>query len=331
MSQDIFCFDIHNQISNEFLFGNSEIFKDNNCLDLSNIKNQSQYSFNNLFLSNSFMNLKNEESEKEKERDIKLNNDIYISNNINNNIFYQNNNFDNSLKINNNFNNNYCIKVSQYIPFNENHKFEELFLNASLNYENNLFNFNEKNNNTYIINKNNKSNLLNNNNNKNDINKNNLDSDNNFYKNEMKEIVNLINEDENENNNKNKDSNFSQNIKIEISNNNKKNIKHKRKIRKKNTNKLSQIIQYGHPKRIIYKTMKQKLNIHKKLDLECRNDTILLIYSISKLKNLLKNIISKEDIKDEIFIQRIQNLYRNSILSLQHREYAQDITGYKLI
>ena len=127
MSQDIFCFDIHNQISNEFLFGNSEIFKDNNCVDLSNIKNQSQYSFNNLFLSNSFMNLKNEESEKEKERDIKLNNDIYISNNINNNIFYQNNNFDNSLKINNNFNNNYCIKVSQCIPFNENHKFEEAY------------------------------------------------------------------------------------------------------------------------------------------------------------------------------------------------------------
>ena len=35
MSQDIFCFDIYNQISNEFLFGNSEIFKDNNFFELS--------------------------------------------------------------------------------------------------------------------------------------------------------------------------------------------------------------------------------------------------------------------------------------------------------
>ena len=74
--------------------------------------------------------------------------------------------------------------------------------------------------------------------------------------------------------------------------------------------------------------MKQKLNMHKKLDLECRNDTIHLIYSISKLKNILKNVLSKENVNVKI---RIQNIYKNSIFYLQHREYAQDITGYNLI
>ena len=330
MNSDVFCHDIHNQL-NEFIFDNSEIIKDNNYSELlNNIKNQSSqtinyinhFQFNNFYLSNSLFNIKNEsktESDKEKETDIKLN----INNNINNNNFYHiqnNNNMDNNLKINNNF-----------FPFNESNN-KMLYDDCLLNNECNIFNFIENNNinmNMNLINRNNKSNNLFNNN-KNDLNinffnNNDIDSENNTNNNEIKNKNNndkVDDEDEKNDNYKSDESLINKKIINLIG---KRKIK---KINKKNAIKVNQVIKYGHPKAIIYKTMKQKLNIHKKLDLECRNDTILLIYTISKLKNILKNILSKENIKDKI---RIQNIYKNSILSLQHREYAQDITGYNLL
>ena len=195
-----------------------------------------------------------------------------------------------------------------------------LYDNFLFNYENNFFNF-KINNNKNVINKNNKSNiLLNNNKNKNDLN-NNIDFDNSINN---KEIENKNNKDEDKKNNnyKSEKSLFVKNI-INLIGKRK-----TKKIKKRITFKENQIIKYGHPKAIIYKTMKQKLNMHKKLDLECRNDTIQLIYSISKLKNILKNVLLKENVNAKI---RIQNIYRNSIFYLQHREYAQDITGFNLI
>ena len=356
MSRDIFCFDISNHLCNTEISGNTEIFNDNiDDLSDNNQKNLEKQKLNlfstNYHLDNSFINIKNEsvtDSDKEEEEK-ELNIDIINNNNINNNFFYGiynniNNNIDNNFIINSNSNKNVCncccscLKCSQNIPFNEKQfkiPYEDLFLNSSLNYDNNLLNLNENGKYINYFNKNNQTFLLsNNNNNKIETNNNiflniNLDLDKNNINN--KDIDNTNNVEERNNNHiiikeKNYNSSMIINNKININLSSKRIIK-----RRKKENKINQIILYGHPNRIIYKTMKQKLNIHKKLDLECRKDTILLIYSIAKLKKIFKKILSKKNITDKIYFQRIQNIYKNSILSLQHREYAQDITGYKLI
>ena len=87
----------------------------------------------------------------------------------------------------------------------------------------------------------------------------------------------------------------------------------------------------GHPKKRFFKTMKQKLNLHKKLDPECRNDTILIIYTLSKLKNIIKRLESNNKIKNKNSFERMKTLYKNYIINLQHKEYAQNIIGYNLI
>ena len=353
MNQDIFCLDIPNQFSNITISDNNELFNENNY-DLSlNQKNQfseniKDFSFNSIFGS-STNNIKNgSRTESDKEKEIKLNIDIHNINNdinknyccINNNIT---NNFDsNNFITNNNFNNNICncslCKSSQYISFNDSiNKIpnEENFLNTTYNHENNIFNFDEINNNINL-NLNNKDNkndfLFNDNNNKINTtnNKINIDSDYEINLNNSNKDIDKENDQERneKNNNICIDSNLNNNMsKIVI------NLSSKRKLKKirRKENKVNTIIQYGHPKKINYKTMKQKLNIHKKLDLECRTDTLLFIYSISNLKKIITKIFSKKNIKDKIYFNRIQNIYKNSILSLQHREYAQDITGFKLL
>ena len=77
--------------------------------------------------------------------------------------------------------------------------------------------------------------------------------------------------------------------------------------------------------------MKQKLNLHKKLDPECRNDTILIIYTLSKLKKIIKSLETSNKIKNKANIERMKTLYKNIIIKLQHKEYAQNIIGYNLI
>ena len=289
-------------------FSKTDDFSDNNQ------KNFQQQKLN-LFSTDSRLddsfNIKNEsitdsdkdEYEEEKEKALKLNIDIHYNNNniINDDLFK--------------------------IPY------EDYFLNASLNYENSLFNLNEKGKNLNFFNKNIPTSILNINNNKNETSNNiffniNLDFDNKDIN--KKDIDDSNNKEEKDSNHiicKENNCNNSMIIdnKINI------NLSAKRIIkRRKRENKINQVILYGHPKKITYKTMKQKLNIHKKLDFECRNDTILLIYSVAKLKKIVKKILLKKNI-DKIYFQRIQNIYKNSIQSLQHREYAQDITGYKLI
>ena len=355
MNKDIFCLDIPNHLCNPEISGNPEIFNDNNDDFSNNNQKNFQHQKLNLFSTDSRLdesfNIKNEsitdsdkdeyEEEKEREKALKLNIDIHNNNNnINNNLFYNiNNNIDNNFIVNNNNVCNCscnCLKCSQNILFNDQlfkMPYEDYFLNASLNYENSLSNLNENGKNINLLNKNNQ-NFLFNNNNKNETNNNiffniNLDFDNKDINN--KDIDGLNNKEEKDNNHiicKENNCNNSMiiNNKINI------NLSAKRIIKKrKKENKINQVILYGHPQKITYKTMKQKLNIHKKLDLECRNDTILLIYGVAKLKKIVKKILLKKNIRDKIYFQRIQNLYKNSIQSLQHREYAQDITGYKLI
>ena len=177
------------------------------------------------------------------------------------------------------------LKDQQNISYNDNKLLiEDCLFNFTLNYENNLLNNDDNNN--YI-------NLFNENigpNNLQYIKKYQIDTSNNcppiinsdsdndlFINTEIDNILSLF-EDE-----KILDKNFSSdesNTKINknISNIN---LGKKRKLGKRK--KENEIIQYGHPKKINYKTIKQKLNMHKKLDLECRNDTFLLMHNISKL------------------------------------------------
>ena len=351
MKQDIFCLDIPNQIPNITMSDNNELF-DENIYNLSINQNKQFspktdfFSINNSNFINSQGDLKSKyKTESDKEKDIKLNFDIHnINNNINNyccfnsniNELFDNTNFIRKSNLSNNICNCTFCKNSQCISFNDSINeipYEENFSKTAYNYENNIFNSDESNKYVNIFNENNKTNSLsNNNNNKIEISKNyiniNSDSENNIINlNKNIDKINYIERKEKSNN---------ESIGSDLSNNMSKaiiNLGSKRKIKKirRKENKVNPIIEYGHPIKIKYKTMKQKLNIHKKLDLECRTDSLIFIYSISNLKKILTKILSKKNIKDKIYFHRIQNLYKNSILSLQHREYAQDITGYKLI
>lgn len=348
MNQDLFYFDISNQNSNEPSFGNSEFFYDINSDILDNIKNNpilnlTPLSFNNFQSVNSSNKVKNDcETALDEEKFIKINTNNDVSNNpINNNFFLPINHKEkNNDVINNNFNNiNTCLyqcsKCKEFLPINEKKilEYEDLFLNSSVNCENNVINFTSNDNhflnfNFNFIDKNTKSNIS--------INK--IEKNTNNLSNNLNQNNKLINLDKNDNNAvENERGKIDLNIKKKIKKNSNKRInknllgiKRKEKKRKKENIK-EPIIQYGHPQKIIYKTVKQKLNIHKKLDSECRNDTFLLIYTISKLKNIFKNEELKGNIKDKINLQRIKDLYHSSIVSLEHREYAQDITGYKLL
>ena len=357
MNQDFFQSDMLNKYSNESFSVDSDIFNDINYDSLNNLKNYSSQNIvsqNNFYhLGSSIINFKNEneskiESDKEIEKDSSISNDF--DNNMNNNQCFYNNyilNINNNFIINNysNNNNNCCNcnnnKYSQYIPFNDKSlSYEDIFVNTSINFENSLFN----NNSIFItkINNNNKSININNK----EIKKNNNDKDNktklnnneklNKHKNEQKINVNIEEEELpiNENINEKKDNKVINLAKKENSNicNPKINLNIKRKIKKKkNENKTNNVIQYGHPKKRFFKTMKQKLNLHKKLDPECRNDTILIIYTLSKLKNIIKSLETSNKIKNKNSFERMKTLYKNYIINLQHKEYAQNIIGYNLI
>ena len=145
-----------------------------------------------------------------------------------------------------------------------------------------------------------------------------------YKENNEKNLININNENKDKINDINNNENKEGNLLIQ---------KKRRRRRKKKivANKIVQVIQYGHPKSIIYKTMKQKLNSHKKFDIECRNDSLLLIHTVSQLKTIIKKLITHRKIKNKNRLQILKDFYRSSILSIQHREYAQDITGYNLI
>ena len=279
MNQDIFCLNIPNPILNDSF--QVQLFNENNYEFLNYQKNNSYYINNcpddNYEMQNSLINIKNDFKtcfDKENEKDLKFNNDSNEKNNLSNNCLSNNTNFTD--------NNNYNCKG---LNLNEN-IFEDYLFNFPLNDENNSIKDNENNNYINLINKNFGFNCLNSNKNYiidiNDIYKfftNNSECDNELFQLDNEKIYKQY-----------LDYYFSTDKPKIKTNNNICNINLgvKRKLVKRRKEK--EIIQYGHPNIINYKTMKQKLNIHKKLDLECRNDSILLLYSISKLKQIINKI-----------------------------------------
>ena len=63
-----------------------------------------------------------------------------------------------------------------------------------------------------------------------------------------------------------------------------------------------------------FRTLKLKLNRHDLSDINCKKDTITLLYMVNNVKKLLK----REKRKNSTRINRLQKLYRNFIFSLPH-------------
>ena len=225
---------------------------------------------------------------------------IFFSNNINNN------NDINKLSVSN-------FAIFPQVPDNNKQlAYGDFFLKVSANLDNFEFaapnNINNKklNNNNIIIN-----NILTNNNNINDIKK-----EKKTRKVLTKKII--INNDIMNNNISNANAN---NTNVDLN---------RIKNNKRNEQEDFDPLLYGHPEQIRYKTVKQKLNIHKKLDKECREDTFILLHSIEKLKKSLVKISKEGKIQDKEKYEQLKELYTKSILSLQHKLYAQNITGHKM-
>lgn len=76
-----------------------------------------------------------------------------------------------------------------------------------------------------------------------------------------------------------------------------------------------------------FRTLKLKLNRHDFSDINCKKDTITLLYMVSNVKKLLK----REKRKNSTRINRLQKLYKKCIYSLPHKDYAINIAGNHLI
>lgn len=332
MNTDIFCPSWTNQISIDHFQVSSETFIENNEFssdERSYLHDTNNSPLNSYNFPNSLNTIENGLKacvDIDNEKDIKLNIDTKNSNNNTLNSAYPTN-------IKNNIADCNLLKDQQNITYNDNKLlFEDCLFNFTLNYENNLLNKDDNYNYINLFNENiGPNNLLSIKKSQIDTSNNclpinNSDSDNDLFINtEIDNILSLL-EDE-----KILDKNFSSDESITKINNNISNINLGKKRILGKRKKENEIIQFGHPKKINYKTIKQKLNIHKKLDLECRNDTFLLMHNISKLKKIIKKKITKNKIKDEMNLYLIENIFKNSILSLHHREYAQDIIGFKFL
>ena len=73
-----------------------------------------------------------------------------------------------------------------------------------------------------------------------------------------------------------------------------------------------------------FKTLKQKLNHHKKMEPKCRSDTINLIKSISELKKIILYLKTKNSVKVPISLIK---KYEKILSSIPHREYAHLLSG----
>ena len=76
-----------------------------------------------------------------------------------------------------------------------------------------------------------------------------------------------------------------------------------------------------------FRTLKLKLNRHDLSDINCKKDTITLLYMVNNVKKLLK----REKRKNSTRINRLQKLYKKCIYSLPHKDYAINIAGNHLI
>jgi hypothetical protein len=75
-----------------------------------------------------------------------------------------------------------------------------------------------------------------------------------------------------------------------------------------------------------FKTLKQKLNHHKKMEPFCRCDTINLIKCIKELKKIILNLKNKNCINS--FPQLIRK-YEKIVSNIPHKEYSQLLCGLK--
>ena len=76
-----------------------------------------------------------------------------------------------------------------------------------------------------------------------------------------------------------------------------------------------------------FKTLKQKLNHHKKMEPCCRCDTINLIKCIKELKNIIINLKNKNCIN---LTPQLVKKYEKILSNIPHKEYAQLLCGLKL-
>ena len=75
-----------------------------------------------------------------------------------------------------------------------------------------------------------------------------------------------------------------------------------------------------------FKTLKQKLNHHKKMCKECKKDTIIMLKTINKLKVLIKELRNSKHINDN-FPEHLQRSYQDKLKSRTLEGYAQIFVG----
>lgn len=78
-----------------------------------------------------------------------------------------------------------------------------------------------------------------------------------------------------------------------------------------------------------YKTKKQKVSHHGKMDPECQKDSINLLKNISSVKDILLSLYKKDKIKYKD-IEGIKDKFEKIMRDISINEYAQMICGYKL-
>ena len=265
-----------------------------------NIINKEQINYNNNIINNyNFKRLSSKSNQNITTQSFKIFSDNNINNN-NNNTKLTNSSFPN---INFFFNN----------KFTENEFFASEKENNPFNITNDsFFNLNNKNlsqsvykleniDNNLINNLNNNNNNINNNNN---VNNNNINN-NNAINNNQKNIKTSQKQKLNQNNNINEENNYKDN-----------NIKINTKFFCEHLNCAEK-----------FKTLKQKLNHHKKMSYDCKKDTIHLLKNINRLKKIINILYNNKKI---IIPNSLKEKYEKNIRKIPHHEYALLLTGYYL-
>jgi ribosomal protein S6 len=79
---------------------------------------------------------------------------------------------------------------------------------------------------------------------------------------------------------------------------------------------------------LTYKTKKQKVAHHAKMDLECQKDTINHLKLISELKNMILHLLMKKNkIKNDKTFQKLNQKFKQTVNDISLSEYAEMICG----
>jgi hypothetical protein len=247
------------------------------------------------------------------EKSLLLKENIAILSSLNNN-----NNFIPSNQIKNFYNSRITTQSFKMLNENEqnnlrnnNQKTNGSFFNCFMNNKNEFDIFQSKENNYHLTNDSFSINFLNNNKNTQS-----LFQDNNIELEENTNYYNLMNFNNSilDNQNNNNINNF---------NNDDLNEKISKNIEDYNYNFIFKECEHNNCEQT-FKTLKQKLNHHKKMEPKCRSDTINLIKSISELKKIILYLKTKNSVKVPISLIK---KYEKILSSIPHREYAQLLSG----